>query len=90
MVDVLSSLSFWLVLIGLCFRRLIERNVNLFLYFFGWTLAVAFAAAAVGVRTRTTGGDCGQRCRRQIIHDPELLQRRLHSRLQEDDRSGLS
>jgi len=29
-------------LIGLCFRRLIERNVNLFFCtFFGWTLAVA-------------------------------------------------
>ena len=39
-----------LVLIGLCFRRLIERNVNLFLCtFFGWTLAVAVAA-----RTHTT------------------------------------
>ena len=35
------------------------------------------------------GGDRGQRCGRQIEHDPALLPRHFHQQLQEDHRRGL-
>ena len=35
------------------------------------------------------GGDRGKRRRGQVVHDPEVLQGRLHQELQKDDRRRL-